>query len=149
MNGAVIIDKPEGKTSHDIVSEVKKSLGVKKAGHTGTLDPMATGVLPVCLDEATKLAGFLSGEDKEYLATMLLGVRTDTLHTKGNILSASDKIPAEKEVRAALDQMTGKIKQFPPAYSAVKYRGEPLYKWARKGVFPDIPSREVEIIGII
>ena len=82
MNDVVIIDKPAGKTSHDVVSAVKRILGVKKAGHTGTLDPMATGVLPVCLNEATKLAGFLTADSKEYRAIMLLGVKTDTQDTE-------------------------------------------------------------------
>jgi tRNA pseudouridine55 synthase len=149
MDGVVIIDKPAGKTSHDVVSEVKKILGVKKAGHTGTLDPMVTGVLPVCLNEATKLAGFLTGEDKEYLATMLLGVKTDTLDIEGKIISQSDNFVTEEEIRAAMAQMVGTIKQVPPAYSAVKYCGKPLYKWARKGVLLDMEPREVKIHSIV
>ena len=149
MDGVIIIDKPAGKTSHDVVSEVKKILGVKKAGHTGTLDPMVTGVLPVCLNEATKLAGFLTGEDKEYLATMLLGVKTDTLDIEGKIISQSDNFVTEEEIRAAMTQMVGKIKQVPPAYSAVKYCGKPLYKWARKGVLLDVEPREVKIHSIV
>ncbi len=149
MNGIVIIDKPAGKTSHDIVSEVKKIMGAKKAGHTGTLDPMATGVLPICLNEATKLAQFLSGENKEYLATMLLGVRTDTLDTEGEITSQSDKFIPDEEIRATLKQMVGKIKQVPPAYSAVKHCGEPLYKYARKGIFLETAAREIEIYSLV
>ncbi|MCX5849471.1 MAG: tRNA pseudouridine(55) synthase TruB [Deltaproteobacteria bacterium] len=149
MDGVVVIDKPAGKTSHDVVSEVKKILGVRKAGHTGTLDPMATGVLPVCLNEATKLAGFLTGEDKEYLATMLLGVKTDTLDIEGKIISQSDVLLTEEEIRAAIMRMAGKIKQIPPAYSAVKYCGKPLYKWARNGVLLDVKPREVIIHGIV
>jgi tRNA pseudouridine55 synthase len=149
MNGVVIIDKPAGKTSHDVVSQVKKILGAKKAGHTGTLDPMATGVLPVCLNEATKLAGFLSADSKEYLATMLLGVQTETLDTEGKIISQSDKVVSVEEIRTALSRMVGKIMQVPPAYSAIKYCGEPLYKWARKGVIIQAAPREVEIRHII
>ncbi len=149
MNGVVIIDKPAGKTSHDVVNEVKKILGVKKAGHTGTLDPMATGVLPVCLNEATKLAKFLTGEDKEYLAAMLLGVKTDTLDTEGKIISQSDKPVTEERIRTVMAQMVGKVKQVPPAYSAVKYCGEPLYKWARRGIFLETAAREVEIHSIV
>jgi tRNA pseudouridine55 synthase len=149
MDGVIIIDKPAGKTSHDVVSEVKKILGVKKAGHTGTLDPMVTGVLPVCLNEATKLAGFLTGEDKEYLAIMLLGVKTDTLDIEGKIISQSDNFVTEEEIRAAMTQMVGTIKQVPPAYSAVKYCGKPLYKWARKGVLLDMEPREVKIHSIV
>ncbi len=149
MNGIVIIDKPAGKTSHDIVSEVKKIMGAKKAGHTGTLDPMATGVLPICLNEATKLAQFLSGENKEYLATMLLGVKTDTLDTEGEITGQSDKFVRDEEIKAALAQMVGKIRQVPPAYSAVKHCGEPLYKYARKGIFLETAAREIEIYSIV
>lgn len=145
MNGVIVIDKPAGKTSHDVVSEVKKALGIKKAGHTGTLDPMATGVLPVCLNEATKLAGFLSGEDKEYQATMLLGVKTDTMDTEGNMISQSSNFVSEEEIKSVISRMTGKIKQIPPAYSAVKYCGKPSYKWARSGVLPDLKPREVTI----
>jgi tRNA pseudouridine55 synthase len=149
MDGIVIIDKPAGKTSHDVVSEVKKIMGAKKAGHTGTLDPMATGVLPICLNEATKLAQFLSGENKEYLATMLLGVTTDTLDTEGEITGRSDKFVSEEEIRAALAKMVGKIQQVPPAYSAVKHCGQPLYKYARKGIFFETAAREIEIYSIV
>lgn len=149
MNGVVIIDKPAGLTSHDVVSRVKRILGAKKAGHTGTLDPMATGVLPVCLNEATKLAGFLADDSKEYSATMLLGVQTDTLDTEGKITGQSDKVVSVEEIRAALFRMVGKIKQVPPAYSAIKHCGEPLYKLARKGIIIETPPREVEIKHII
>ena len=149
MDGIVIIDKPAGKTSHDVVSEVKKIMGAKKAGHTGTLDPMATGVLPICLNEATKLAQFLTGENKEYLATMLLGVKTDTLDTEGEITGKSDKFVSEEEIRAALAKMVGKIQQVPPAYSAVKHCGQPLYKYARKGIFLETAAREIDIYSIV
>jgi len=107
MNGVVIIDKPAGKTSHDVVSAVKRILGVKKAGHTGTLDPMATGVLPVCINEATKLARFLSADSKEYLATMLLGVKTDTQDTEGKITGQSDKVVTPAEIKAGLAGRVG------------------------------------------
>jgi len=149
MDGVVVIDKPAGKTSHDVVSEVKRILGVKKAGHTGTLDPMVTGVLPVCLNEATKLASFLTGEDKEYLATMLLGVKTDTLDIEGKIINQSNNFVTEDEIRAVMTRMVGKIKQVPPAYSAVKHCGKPLYKWARSGVLLEMEPREVKIHSIV
>lgn len=149
-DGVIIIDKPSGKTSHDVVREVKKILGVKKAGHTGTLDPMATGVLPVCLNEATKLAGFLTDENKEYLATMLLGVKTDTLDIEGKIISRNDNIEiTEDEIKKVVMQMVGTIKQIPPAYSAVKYYGKPLYEWTRKGVSFKIEPRDVTIHSIV
>jgi tRNA pseudouridine55 synthase len=149
MDGVIVIDKPAGKTSHDVVSEVKKFLGVKKAGHTGTLDPMVTGVLPVCLNEATKLAGLLTGANKEYLATMLLGVKTDTLDIEGKIIGQSDKFVSTEEIRAVMLQMIGEIKQIPPAYSAVKYCGKPLYKYARSGVILDMEPRDVTIYNIV
>jgi tRNA pseudouridine55 synthase len=149
MDGVIVIDKPAGKTSHDVVSEVKKILGVKKAGHTGTLDPMVTGVLPVCLNEATKLAGLLTGANKEYLATMLLGVKTDTLDVEGKIISQSDNFVSTEEIRAVMFQMIGEIKQIPPAYSAVKYCGKPLYKYARSGVILDMEPRDVTIYSIV
>jgi len=149
MDGVIVIDKPAGKTSHDVVSEVKKFLGVKKAGHTGTLDPMVTGVLPVCLNEATKLAGLLTGANKEYLATMLLGVKTDTLDIEGKIIGQSDKFVSTEEIRAVMLQMIGEIKQIPPAYSAVKYCGKPLYKYARSGVILDMKPRDVTIYNIV
>jgi tRNA pseudouridine55 synthase len=133
MNGVIVIDKPAGKTSHDVVLDVRRALGIKKAGHTGTLDPLATGVLPVCVNEATKLAGFLAGDKKEYRATMLLGVTTDTLDIEGNITGQSDKVVSGEEIRSVMMRMIGTINQVPPAYSAVKHCGKPLYKWARKG----------------
>jgi len=147
-DGVIIIDKPTGKTSHAVVTEVKKLLGVRKAGHTGTLDPMATGVLPVCLDEATKLAGFLTGEDKEYRATMLLGVKTDTLDVEGKVIGGSDKMVSEEAIRTALSNMVGSIKQVPPAFSAVKFQGKLLYQWARSNVFLKKQAREVKIHDI-
>jgi tRNA pseudouridine55 synthase len=148
MDGIVVIDKPAGLTSHDVVSEVKRILGAKKAGHTGTLDPMATGVLPVCINEATKLAQFLSAEKKTYLATMLLGVQTDTQDTEGNVTQKSDRVVPEEDIREALRRMVGKIKQVPPAYSALKHKGKPLYQYARAGEFPEISAREVEIFSL-
>ena len=148
MDGIVVIDKPAGMTSHDVVSKVKRMLGARKAGHTGTLDPMATGVLPVCIGEATKLAQFLSGENKTYRATMLLGVRTDTQDVEGKVMQKSDVSASEENIRRALAAMVGKIKQIPPAYSALKHKGKPLYKYARRGEYPEIAARAVEIFNL-
>jgi len=148
MNGVVIVDKPAGITSHDAVARVRKLLGEKKAGHTGTLDPLATGVLPVCLGEATKLASFLAGDDKVYEVTMRLGVRTDTQDVTGRVLAEQEPRVTEADVRAALDAFAGTITQVPPRYSAVKVRGRALYKWARKGVDIEAPERQVEIRAI-
>jgi tRNA pseudouridine55 synthase len=148
MNGIVVIDKPAGLTSHDVVSKVKKLLGARKAGHTGTLDPMATGVLPVCLDEATKLAQFLTAENKTYRATMLLGVETNTQDVDGEIINNSDRMVSEEEIRKVLGRLVGKIKQVPPAFSALKHKGRPLYQYARAGAFPDVAARDVEIFRL-
>jgi tRNA pseudouridine55 synthase len=148
MDGIVVIDKPAGLTSHDVVSQVKKILGARKAGHTGTLDPLATGVLPVCLNEATKLAQFLTAENKTYRATMLLGVRTDTQDTEGEVIEKSDRLVSEEDIRMALTGLVGKIKQVPPAFSALKHKGKPLYQYARAGEFPEMPAREVDIFSL-
>jgi tRNA pseudouridine55 synthase len=145
MNGIVVVDKPEGRTSYDVVREVRKILNAKKAGHTGTLDPMATGVLPVCLNEATKLVQFLSGDSKDYLATMLLGVETDTLDIEGQVLSTCEPSVREEDIEEALKNCMGSIKQIPPRYSAVKFQGKALYHWARRGISVELPARNVEI----
>jgi len=149
MKGVVIVDKPAGITSHDAVDRVRKLLGERKAGHTGTLDPMATGVLPVCVGEATKIASFLAGDDKVYGVTMRLGVRTDTLDMTGRVLAEQEPRVTEADVKAALAAFAGKISQVPPQYSAVKVGGKALYKWARKGVRMEVPAREVEIREIL
>lgn len=148
MNGIVVIDKPAGLTSHDVVAEVKRRLKAARVGHTGTLDPMATGVLPVCLNEATKLSQFLVSDHKTYRAVMLLGVRTDTQDTQGQVLARSDPFVSEADIRQAIKRMEGRIRQVPPVYSALKYKGQPLYRYARRGESPDMPAREVEIYDI-
>jgi tRNA pseudouridine55 synthase len=148
MNGIVVIDKPAGKTSHDVVQDVKKTLGVKKAGHTGTLDPLATGVLPVCINEATKLAPFFSMDTKEYRVTMLLGVKTDTQDIEGSVTASAEPKACSSEIERVLNGFVGKIEQIPPRYSAVKFRGKALYKWARKGIPVELPPRRVEISNI-
>jgi len=148
MNGVIVLDKPAGPTSRDVVEEVKRILGVRKAGHTGTLDPLATGVLPVCLNEATKLVQFLVLDDKQYRATLLLGVRTDTLDTDGEVIERRTPAVTEAQVAEALLGLIGKRQQTPPLYSAVKVRGRPLYDWTRRGVVVEQAPREVEIYGI-
>ena len=148
MNGIVVIDKPRGKTSHDVVEDVKRALSVKKAGHAGTLDPMATGVLPVCLEEATKLVQFLSTDTKDYEATMLLGVKTDTQDIEGNIIARDDPYVMHEDIENIFYRFVGEIEQVPPQYSAVKYRGKSLYKWARQGITIEPPRRTIEIHDI-
>jgi tRNA pseudouridine55 synthase len=149
MKGVVIVDKPAGITSHDAVDRVRQLLGERKAGHTGTLDPMATGVLAVCVGEATKIASFLAGDDKVYEATMRLGVRTDTLDMTGQVLAEQQPRATDADVKAVLAAFAGTITQVPPQYSAVKVRGKALYKWARKGIRVEAPAREVEIREIL
>ncbi|MBN1612898.1 MAG: tRNA pseudouridine(55) synthase TruB [Deltaproteobacteria bacterium] len=145
MNGVLVVDKPAGRTSFAVVSEVKKRTGARKAGHTGTLDPLATGVLPVCLNEATKLASFLALDSKDYRATMLLGVRTDTEDIDGSVLSRVDPDVSDADIHGTLGRFLGRYEQKPPRYSALKHQGRPLYKWARKGIVIDPPPRTVEI----
>jgi tRNA pseudouridine55 synthase len=148
MNGVVVIDKPPGRTSRAVVEEVKRALGVKKAGHTGTLDPLATGVLPVCVGEATKLVQFLVLDTKEYRATLLLGVRTDTLDTEGSVIDRQEPRVSREQVEEALRSLTGRRTQIPPLYSAVKFKGRPLYDWTRRGIEVEQLPREVEIFSV-
>jgi len=148
LSGIVVIDKPAGRTSHDVVQSVKRILRVRKAGHTGTLDPLATGILPVCTNEATKLVPFLAEECKEYHVTMRLGTVTDTLDIQGEVLAQKDVAVEAREIEQVLMEFQGAIEQRPPRYSAIKYKGKALYKWARKGQPVDAPPRRVVIYGI-
>jgi tRNA pseudouridine55 synthase len=148
MNGVIVVDKPSGPTSRDVVEEVRRALGIRKAGHTGTLDPLATGVLPVCFNEATKLVQFLALDNKEYQATLRLGVRTDTLDTEGIVLTREEPCVSREQVEAVLNGLKGRREQVPPRYSAVKVRGKALYDWARRGIDVEAPAREVEIYDI-
>ncbi len=143
------LNKPRGITSQDAVTKVKKILKIKKAGHTGTLDPIATGVLLVCLGEATKLAGYLINLDKEYVITMKLGERTDTFDADGKVIEkVEDFYVTEDMVRNVLEEFRGRQIQKVPPFSAVKRGGVPLYKLARSGVEVERPSREVNIYSI-
>jgi tRNA pseudouridine55 synthase len=148
MNGIIVIDKPSGLTSRAVVEEVKQALGIRKAGHAGTLDPLATGVLPVCINEATKLMQFLALDTKDYRATLLLGVRTDTLDTEGRVIAREEPRVRRDQVEGALRSLMGKRKQTPPRYSAVKFRGRPLYDWTRRGIDVEQLPREVEVYSI-
>ncbi|MEP6707459.1 MAG: tRNA pseudouridine(55) synthase TruB [Pyrinomonadaceae bacterium] len=135
MDGVLIIDKPVGLTSHDVISQVRRIIGLRRAGHTGTLDPFATGVLVVLLGRATRLAQFLSGADKEYAATIRLGYATDTGDITGKPLSAVQACPGFEaaSIEAALLSLRGEIEQTPPMYSAKKVQGRKLYEMARRG----------------
>ncbi len=146
MDIVIGINKPKGITSQDAVTKVKRILKVKKAGHTGTLDPMATGLLIVCVNRATRLASYFTGLDKEYLAVMKLGETTDTLDAEGTIISVSDPSGIDKaSISTVLKAFEGTIQQLPPMYSALKHKGKPLYKLAREGVEIERKPREVTI----
>lgn len=149
LDGILLVDKPEGISSAKVVSRVKRAAGARKAGHAGTLDPFATGVLVCCLNRATRLARFFLDSEKRYRALMTLGVETDTQDATGKVVAAQDPgAPDRNEIRDAVAAFCGKIRQQPPAFSALKHRGVPLYKLARKGTPIQKPPREVEIRSI-
>ncbi len=145
-NGILNINKPAGMTSHDVVYKVRKVLGIKRVGHTGTLDPMATGVLPVCVGTAARITEYLDLDFKVYRCTMLLGKVTDTQDIWGEILEekSTDGID-EKAVREAFSSFSGLITQKPPMYSAVRVNGRRLYEYAREGKQVDVKTRKVFI----
>lgn len=145
MNGVLLINKEEGITSRDVVNKVGKILGTKKVGHTGTLDPLATGVLVLCIGEATKLNEILTSTYKEYEAEVTLGLLTDTLDITGNIIKEEQVNFSEEEIVQALQNITGKYLQEVPIYSAVKVNGKKLYEYARNNEFVELPKREVDI----
>lgn len=148
-NVIIALNKPEGITSQQAVIKVRKIFGARKAGHAGTLDPLATGVLLVCLGEATKITRFLMDKDKEYRARMKLGERTDTLDAEGTVLEtrAVTDISIQK-IEEATREFTGRILQKPPMYSAVKHKGRPLYALARKGLTVERATRPVDVHAI-
>ncbi len=146
LSGVLVVDKPAGISSAKVVAIVKKVLSAKKVGHTGTLDPFATGVLVCCINHATKLAKFFLQGKKKYTALVHLGVETDTQDSTGIIISKCNKVHfSENKIRSVFKRFEGKIEQFPPIYSALKHKGVPLYKLARKGKPVQKPSRSVFI----
>lgn len=142
----MVIDKPVGLSSHDVVNRVRRALGTKKVGHTGTLDPFATGVLPIAVGDGTKAIQFLDEGEKEYEAVICLGVSTDTLDHTGTTLEITDPsgVGLEQLVQG-MKALTGAINQIPPMFSAIKQGGQPLYKLARKGIAVERQSRPVTI----
>ena len=144
-NGVIIINKEEGLSSQGVVNRVKRILGVKKAGHTGTLDPMATGVLPVLIERGVKASEFMLTSDKHYIATLLLGVTTDTEDVTGKTLTECDDIPSEDEVMRVISSFVGEYMQTPPMYSALKVGGKKLCDLARVGVTIEREPRLVVI----
>ena len=149
MDGFLIIDKPKGLTSHDVVKVVRQALKIRRVGHTGTLDPMATGVLPVAVGFATRLVEFLAAEDKSYLATMKLGTFTDTQDAEGEVTATCPYEGLERHhIEAVAQSFLGDIEQIPPMFSAVKVQGMPLYKLARKGIEVERKARKIIIQSI-
>lgn len=132
--GFLVVDKPQGWTSHDVVNAARRWLGARRVGHLGTLDPLATGVLPLAVREATKLVTFMEGSEKAYVGAMRLGITTDTLDAEGEVQHRhAGPLPDESAVRAALAAFEGEIEQIPPMFSAVKRGGVPLHRLAREG----------------
>ena len=150
MDGIIVINKPIGCTSYNIVYRVKK-IFKEKVGHTGTLDPLATGVLPILIGKGTKLSNYLMEHDKEYIATLKLGKKTDTLDAEGEVIEereVDDNIFNKDKIDEVLNKFIGKIEQIPPLYSAIKVNGKKLYEYARNGQNVEVKPRQVEIYKI-
>ena len=148
MNGIILIDKPKEYTSHDIVAIVKR-ITKEKVGHTGTLDPNATGVLPLLVGKATGISKYLINHDKTYIATLKLGIKTDTADSEGNIIEEKEIPELSKEtIKKVLNSMIGKQTQVPPMYSAIKVNGKKLYEYAREGKNIEINGRNIEIYNM-
>lgn len=145
MNGIIVIDKENGYTSFDVVAKMRRICGEKKIGHTGTLDPMATGVLPILIGNATKAQSLLPESDKEYEATLSFGITTDTLDITGKVLSQTESNVKSEDLEAVLPQFRGDIMQLPPMYSAVSKDGVRLYELARKGLVTEREARPITV----
>lgn len=145
LDGVLLLDKPAGLSSNDALVKAKRLLNAKKAGHTGTLDPFATGLLPLCFGEATKFAQDLLDADKTYETVVHLGIRTDTGDTEGAVLAQSEVHVTCEQIEAVLAQLRGEIDQVPPMHSALKRDGKPLYEYARKGITLEREARRVTI----
>lgn len=148
MDGILLVNKPIDFTSRDVVNKLTKILKTKKIGHTGTLDPIATGVLVVCIGNTTKLCELLTSEYKEYIATIKLGIKTDTLDITGNIIDQKDYNVNEKQIIEVLNSFLGNSIQTTPIYSAVKVNGKKLYEYARAGEYIELPKRNINITSI-
>ncbi len=148
LSGLLLIDKPKGPTSHHMVDAVRRALGGARVGHVGTLDPMATGLLVMLVGRATRLAPYVPGDPKRYSASMLLGMETETMDLEGKVLSDRGYAGRREEVEKALSSLVGEWEQTPPAYSAVKHRGKPAYRYARKGERVELASRKVRIYRV-
>ncbi len=145
MDGIINIYKEKGFTSHDVVAVVRKTINQKKVGHTGTLDPDATGVLPICIGRGTKLSDYIMAAEKEYLAEVTFGITTTTEDASGDILEQKKVVFNEKDIKKAVGSFVGEIEQIPPMYSAIKIDGKKLYQLAREGKEIERKTRKVEI----
>jgi len=150
VSGALVVDKPVGVTSHDVVKVIRKGTGIRRAGHTGTLDPRASGVLVVLIGPAVRLSEYLSASDKRYQAIIKFGISTDTYDTEGKQVGETKSVDhiTEKDIHQLLEAYEGKIQQYPPAHSAVKVGGERAYKKARRGEEVEIDPREIDVYNL-
>lgn len=148
IHGVFLLDKPQGMSSNDIMQKVKRIFQANKAGHTGALDPLATGMLPICLGEATKFSQFLLDADKRYLVTAKLGERTDTSDAEGQIVEIRDVKVKTPDILTALEQFRGNILQVPTMFSALKHNGKPLYEYARQGITVEREARPITIFEL-
>ena len=148
MTGILNVYKPKGMTSHDVVSFVRRQLKMKRIGHTGTLDPLATGVLPVLVGNATKLSDFIMADEKKYKARVTLGITTDTDDSTGEIIEKKDVSVSEEELKETVKKFIGEIPQIPPMYSAIKVDGQKLYRLARQGIEIERKPRNITVYSI-
>lgn len=148
MNGTINLFKPRGITSHDAVYKMRRILGIKKIGHTGTLDPNATGVLPLCIGKGTRISEYLLDVDKEYIGELTLGIATDTQDMDGEVINYSSKKVNKADIYKAFDRFRGEINQIPPMYSALKRDGKKLYELAREGIIVERPPRKIFIYDL-
>jgi tRNA pseudouridine55 synthase len=148
VHGIILLDKPSGITSNDALQQVKRIYNAAKAGHTGALDPLATGMLPICFGEATKFSQFLLDADKRYRVTARLGVRTDTSDSEGSVVSVRPVSVTESQLSLALDKFRGDILQVPSMFSALKHQGRPLYEYAREGIEIEREARPISIYSL-
>lgn len=148
MDGFFLLNKEKGITSNQLVQKIKKNLSLRKVGHLGTLDPMATGLMVIAVNRATKFSSYFLESDKSYYATVKLGTSTDTDDALGNVIEASDNFPTKENTYKVLNSFHGKSLQRAPYYSALKHKGKPLYKYARKGDLISKPPREINIFSI-
>ena len=148
ISGILLIDKPEGVTSFEVVRRARRALGIRKIGHLGTLDPFATGLLPLCLLEGTKLVPYLMPEPKTYRARVKLGVTTDTQDSTGSVVATSGAMPTPEQILQAAATFVGEVTQVPPQYSALHYQGERAYRLARRGEMAELAPRSVTIYDL-